>query len=225
MSKEFLPNTDAGLLAWSLNFSTKITATPTAYGLTSLLASAYADAHDAYAAALAACDPAVRNKPAVAAKNDAKFALKNLARNYSSLVHGTASVTDAQKLELGLNVRSAPSPIPPPSQAPGIDILGVTGRTVKIRLHGDEVLKRAKPAGCKGAAVFSAVGSAPSDPAAWKFEGNTTKTVFDVEFPNRWNPARRSTLPQCGSTKRPSRARAPRRCRRSSSTRCRLSPG
>jgi hypothetical protein len=30
----FLPNTDARLLAWSLNFNTLITATPTAYGLT-----------------------------------------------------------------------------------------------------------------------------------------------------------------------------------------------
>src|SRR3954464_13225947 len=50
----FLPDTDAGLLAWSLNFKTLITATPTAFGLTSALATSYGTLHDAYASALAA---------------------------------------------------------------------------------------------------------------------------------------------------------------------------
>jgi len=27
------------------------------------------------------------------------------------------------------------------------------------------------------------VSSAPADPALWKFEGNTTRTTFDAEFP------------------------------------------
>ena len=184
MGTGFLPSTDAGLLAWSLNFSTRISATPLVFGLTAQLAAAYQTDHDLFATTLAGCDPSVRNKPAVAAKNDARSALKVRARYLSSLVHGTASVTDAQKLELGLNVRAMPSPIPAPSEAPGIDILSVIGRVVKIRLHGEEVLKRGKPPGVKGASVFSAVGTAPGDPAAFKFEGNTTKTVFDIVFPD-----------------------------------------
>ncbi len=189
-NRGFLPQTDAALLAWSLNFSTKVTATPTAYGLTAAQATAYQALHDAFASALAACDPAIRNKPAVATKNDARLALKDDARLLARLVQGTASVTDAQKLELGLNVRAAPSPIPAPSQAPGIDILGIAGRTVSIRLHGDAVLKRAKPPGCKGASVFSFAGgaSAPTDPSVYKFEGNTTRTVFDVVVPDSVEP-------------------------------------
>ncbi len=92
----FLPNTDAALLAWSLNFNTLITATPTAFGLTAALATAYGTLHAAYATALAACDPAVRNKSAVWTENAARLAVKNDARSLAKLVDGTTSVTNAQ---------------------------------------------------------------------------------------------------------------------------------
>ena len=39
--------------------------------------------------------------------------------------------------------------------------------------------------GVDGASVFSFVGAAaPTDESAWKFEGNTTRTVVNVLFPN-----------------------------------------
>jgi hypothetical protein len=185
-SNGFLPRTDAGLLAWSANFSALITATPTAYGLTSAIATAYTALHTAYATALAACDPGVRNKAAVLAKNDAREALKVQARFLAKLVQGTSTVTDSQKAELGLTVNAMPSPIPPPSAAPALDIVSVVGRTVKIRLHdADNAGKRGKPAGVAGATVFSAVGDdAPVTEDGWKFEGNTTRTEIDVVFPN-----------------------------------------
>src|SRR5690242_16315864 len=97
----FLPDTDAGLLAWSANFKSLITATPTAFGLTTSLATSYGALHDAYASALAAADPAVRTKGSVAAKNTARTNLKADARLLDRLVQGTASVTAAQKLSLG----------------------------------------------------------------------------------------------------------------------------
>ena len=66
----FLPSTDAGLLAWSLNFKTLVVATPTAFGLTTTQATAYGALHDAYATALVASgDPSTRTSPAVATKN------------------------------------------------------------------------------------------------------------------------------------------------------------
>src|SRR5258706_11968398 len=67
-STSFLPNTDDALLAWSLNFKTLITASPVLFGLTMLLATAYGALHDAYASALAAADPAIRTRGAVATK-------------------------------------------------------------------------------------------------------------------------------------------------------------
>jgi len=182
----FLPDKDAALLAWSQNFSTKISATPENFGLSSAQATSYQTLHDGFADALALCDPAVRNKTSCMAKNTAKLALKDGARSLAKIVEGTDTVTDAQKIELGLNVRAMPSPIPAPTSAPDIDIVSVLGRTVKLRLHnsGDPSPKRGRPDGVAGATIFSYVGDAPpEDVNDWKFEGNTTRTVIDVEFP------------------------------------------
>ncbi|HEX8520629.1 MAG TPA: hypothetical protein VF669_00150 [Tepidisphaeraceae bacterium] len=182
----FLPNSDSALLAWSLNFKSLIISSPTAFGLTTALASAYGTLHDSYASALAACDPAIRTRGAVATKNTAKNALKANARLLADLVRGTASVTNAQKLALGLTVRSAGSPIPPPSDAPGLDVVSVSAWTVNIKLHDAAVAgKRGKPPGVSGASVFTFVGANPPvDISAWQFVGNTGKTKLSVPFPN-----------------------------------------
>jgi hypothetical protein len=186
MARTFFPSGDTALLAWSLNFNTLITATPTAYGLTAALATAYGTLHTAYATALAACEPPLRNKSAVSTKNVARTNLKNDARLLANMVNGTASVTNAQKISLGLNVRSSPSPIPVPSTWPAMEITSVSAWTVKIKLHDSASgKKRGKPPGVSGASVFSFVGTdAPTDIGAWKFEGNTGRTVIDVAFAN-----------------------------------------
>jgi hypothetical protein len=173
------------LLAWSLNFSTRITATPTAYGLVAADATAYATLHTSFATALASCDPDERNKIATAAKNTARLALKTSARLLAKRVEGTASVTDAQKLELGLNVRAMPSPIPPPATAPIISITSVMGRTVKIKLKSADSADRGKPEGVHGAAVFTHVGpTAPATADDWEFQANTGRTSFTIVFPD-----------------------------------------
>lgn len=182
----FLPSSDSKLLAWSLNFNTLIVATPTVFGLSSAFATAYTALHNAFATGLAACDPAIRTKSAVATKNTARTNLKNNARLLADLVNGTATVTNAQKLSLGLTVRHAPTPIPAPSDAPALDIKSVNAWTVSIRLHdATDSAKRGKPGGVSGASVFSFVGATPpADLGSWQFEGNTGKTTVDVTFPN-----------------------------------------
>jgi hypothetical protein len=190
MAKSFLPDKDAALLAWSLNFSSKISATPVLFGLTSALATSYALLHTGYADALGACAPGERSKTLVSQKNAARASLKASARLLAKLVEGTATVTDAQKIELGLTVRQQPTPIPPPAVAPALDVVSVLGRTVKIRLHdATDAARRGKPAGVDGATVLSYVGTtAPADLGAWKFEGNTARTTVDVAFPNSVAP-------------------------------------
>jgi hypothetical protein len=60
---DFVPQSDAGLLAFATPFSTKISATPTAYGLSAANATAYAAAKNDFAAKLAAVqDPATRGE-------------------------------------------------------------------------------------------------------------------------------------------------------------------
>src|SRR5262245_47449091 len=104
------PGSDNGLLAWSLNFSTRISAGPVPLGLTAGQATAYATLHTNFSSAMAAIDPGERSKSLVAAKNTARTALKSSARLLASIIQGQASVTDQQKIELGLTVRAQPTP-------------------------------------------------------------------------------------------------------------------
>jgi hypothetical protein len=123
----FFPRSDDALLAWSLQFKTVLTSSPATYGVTAAQCTAYGVVHGAYATALAACEPSVRSKMAVAAKNTARSNLKYNAKLLANLVNGTAGVTDAQKIELGLNVRSMPTPIPPPALPPSLTVVSASG--------------------------------------------------------------------------------------------------
>ena len=76
-----------------------------------------------------------------------------------------------------------------PDTSPNIDILSVVGWTVELRLHNGDSTKRAKPAGVKGATVFSYVGEQPPTSVDdWKFEGNITKTETTINFPSTLAP-------------------------------------
>lgn len=185
----FLPDRDATLLTWATSASGFITSTPTAYGLTAGIATAFAGVLATYSTALEAVAPGVRNKMAVLTKNTAKVALKANIRAWAKIVEGTASVTNAQKAQLGLNVRAHPSPIPPPAAAPALDVVSVIGRTIKVRLHDAGGTRRGKPAGVNGAAVLSFTGATPpADISDWKLEGLASKTVFDIVFPGALAP-------------------------------------
>ncbi len=182
--RSFLPQDDAGLLAWSLNFSNRIATTPANYGLSAAQATLFAQLQEAYSEAYTtARDPITRTPPNIVAKNDAADALRENARLLAKVVEGTASVTDSMKSALGLTIRKSPSPVPAPTTAPIIDISAVMGRTVKVRMHGEDASRRGRPRDVQGANVFSFVGPTPDDDMGkWKFEGNTTKMMMDIEF-------------------------------------------
>jgi len=74
-----------------------------------------------------------------------------------------------------------------------LDVLFVTGWTVKIRLHNaDSISKRGKPPGVIGASLFIYSGEAGAEPptklGAWKFECNTGRTRVDLLFPSTLAP-------------------------------------
>jgi len=80
------------------------------------------------------------------------------------------------------------TPVPPPTQAPQLDIVSVVGRTLKLRLRDSVTGERKKPAGVQGATLVSYVGETiPSSIRDWSFEANTTRTdaelVFDDSIP------------------------------------------
>jgi hypothetical protein len=205
------PTRDSELFQWSLNFVTRIVATPLAYGLTVLQASSYQSAHDLFGDTLAAADPAVRNKPATLAKNQARADLKDMARNLAQIIQGTATVSDAQKAELGLTIPAPRHPIARPGYAPAADVVWVNATTARVRIHdaaGGGT--RRKPAGVHSAAVCTFVGPvAPTDTSLYTWQGSTTKSIVDVNFSETlapgtqawitvmWQNAKQETGPAC----------------------------
>lgn len=179
------PRSDSALLAWSLNVLDKITADPSEYNLVAADATAYGLVHTAYADALALCDPTNRNKANVAAKNTARTNLKNAASLLANKVYSGANVTVAQKVSLGMPPRNAPSPIPAPTVSPTIEVLSTSAWTVKIRLINPSTgSARSKGPGISGISIFSFVGAnPPADISQYQFEGNSGKTVVDLQFP------------------------------------------
>ncbi len=185
MPTDFLPSRDADLLAWSANYSALISATPTAFGLVAGQATTYAALHASFASALAtATEPTTRTRGTIAAKNAARTPLRASARDLARIIQAFPTLTNEQRINLGLTVRDVePSPINPPTETPVLEVVAAIGRTLKVKLRAIDSDRRGKPEGVAGATLFSFVGTAPpADISQWKFEGSITRTTFDVEF-------------------------------------------
>src|SRR6478672_1739290 len=110
---------DSLLVAFSTNFNDRIVAAPATYGFSAAQASAYTALHtpfvSAYNAVVAARESGTRSRSLVASKDAAKASLLGYARQLYAQVQSSLTVTDAAKIELGVKVRSAPSPQPIPA--------------------------------------------------------------------------------------------------------------
>lgn len=164
MATDFLPSRDGDLALWAANFNSLVTATPTAFGLTSGQATTLATANTAFQTALStATNPATRTKVTVAAKNTAKANLVALVRQYAQIVQGYPPVTDAQLESLGLTVRSTGrTPVPPPTTFPLVSFIS-TMSTVATLAIADELTPNARkrPFGTIGAEIWVKLGTAP----------------------------------------------------------------
>jgi hypothetical protein len=189
----YLPETDAGLLAWANAFGSQITTSAVAVGLTPALASAFVTLTANYSSAYSqANNESTRTKGTVALKNTQKLILRDEAMRLAALVQAHPGITDQQLADLGLTVRDKePSPVPPPAQAPLVTVLNVTGRAVRYKLaDATSPNSRARPANATGALVMSFVGANPppsSDPG-WKLEGVTGRTTITIQFPATVEP-------------------------------------
>jgi hypothetical protein len=204
MSNGSVPDTDSGLLSWATNFSARITAAATLYGLTAMQASTYATLLEMYAGMLlVARDPITRTRGAIAAKNAAKKDLLISSRQSISIIEGQPTLSDEQRLNLGIRVPKTPTPIPAPTAAPNLDIVSVKGRTVALRLHGEDPSRRGNPAGVAGANLYSFVGPTPPDAIAdWTFQGGVTRTTAQLTFSTALEPGTTVWLTACWTNPR-----------------------
>lgn len=188
MSTSFLPNRDQDLDAWSSNFDTRITATPTAFGITAADATSFHGLAADFSAKLAAAvNPSTRTKVTVQAKNISRAALRAKARSLAKVINAYPPITNAQRADLGLTVRdSVPSPIPAPATQPVVNIEGSGGGVSLLRLADETApLRKAKPQGVFGALIYTKIdGPAPVTPDDAKFSGVATKTTHTVSLPD-----------------------------------------
>lgn len=163
-SADYIPAPDEACRAWAQNYSTKITATPTVYGLVAGDATAMAAAYAAFAAALAlATAPATRTSVTVATKDTTRATMVALVRSQVAKVQAYSAITPTLLSELGLTVRKTTrTPIPPPATRPLLTIVRSNGPVLDMRIN-DELTpdSRAFPFGAPLCQVYYKAGLTP----------------------------------------------------------------
>lgn len=115
MGRSFYFGTAAQLYTGSQTFSDLINASATTYGLTTAQATAYKALNDDYAAKYRLSEaPETRTRGTIQARNDSTVLLTQKAAELAKIVDATPTVTNQQKIDLGLSVRATPTPKPPP---------------------------------------------------------------------------------------------------------------
>lgn len=186
MPRNFLPGSDAGLLSWTANFATRVAEHAAAWGVPAARVAGYVALQSGYAEALrAATDPTTRTVVAIRAKDAARQALTAETRRLARTLRGTAAVSEAQRIALGLGARPVRRKrVPRPRVAPALRVAGVEGGRVELRLiNRESPERRGRPVDVGGAYLYRFVGAQPPrDEAGWSFCGGTTavRVVLEV---------------------------------------------
>lgn len=184
MATDFIPSSDADLLAWSANFNTKLTAAPTSIGLVAGDATAYATLHTAYASALsAATNPSTRTSSTIATKDTARTSLVNKARDLVAIAQAYPGTTNTLRNDFGMTVRDAvPTPIGAPTSKPVVNVERILNAEHVLRIRDEATpTSNAKPDGAIGAEVWMKVG--PGEPASideCDYVGLATRVPYSV---------------------------------------------
>ena len=184
MTAPYIPATDSGFLAWSINFESIIDGDFAALGLTGGQAAAYTVLDTAYQAAYAAAvNPATRTPVTVQAKDNAKTDAIANARVLAQIIKSNPAVSDATLISLGITVDIfPPTPVPTPTTFPLLDLLNATPGVHKLQYRdSDTPLSKAKPPGAKLMELYQAVGVAVApDPSTAVFLATYTKSPLLV---------------------------------------------
>lgn len=188
-----IPTLDAPLAEWSTNFNDLGSAHPLDFNLTAPQMTQYGTLHDLYIDAYnAAKADGSKSKALVQDKSDKKKNLLDFARQLYGFVQSSRTVTNENKVLIGVKVRDRiPSPSPAPALAPMVKVKSVIGRQVRCTLSDATASsKRRRPVNAEGATILSFVGATPppTDDPMWKLEGQTGKTTFVIQFPNTVAP-------------------------------------
>lgn len=186
MSNDFIPNSDADLIAWVNNFLAYANANLATFGITAAdltpvqdLAAAFKTDFDANIAAQASAQGA-RQK-----KDDSRDALVAGVRPLARQFQAKSTVKDADRHSLGLNVKStARTAAAAPTSRP-VAMVDTSQRLRHVISFVDEQTpgSRAKPAGAMGCEIWVKVGPTPPvDVSECRYLATDTATPYTVEY-------------------------------------------
>jgi hypothetical protein len=188
----YIPTQQAKLVTWAENFNSLILAAPSTYGLLPADANtinSYVTAFTNAYAQSAKQSPSTRTTAAITATNNAQAAMLGIVRTYAQQIRNNQGVTSANKQALGLNVPSSSrTPIPVPSTAPVIAVVGSTPLTFTMTIKDPTApaSPRKKAVGARAYAIFYAltpVSAPPPTTPTTSVLTIGTKTPFPASFP------------------------------------------
>lgn len=181
----YIPPRDADYDIWLLNFTTLLTATPTAYGLVAgdatICAAQYTTWHAAF---LAATNPGTRTSVTVAAKDVARINSVNVIRPYAQRIAVNPSISNSLKIGIGVNPRgTVPTPVPPPTTFPIVGLLAATPGVFQLAYKDSSLgATKKKPFGAIGMELWIAYGTSSGQPVSDAgFIGSYTKSPLFVD--------------------------------------------
>lgn len=198
--RTYLPRREADLRMWSINFASKISADPAAYGLTVAQAAEYQVAQSAYAAAYAvAKSPVTRSPSNVGLKNLMREELIRQTRVLVEICQAWPGMTDAKRISLGITVRrQSRTRTPRPRTAPTVHVTAVDGRLLKLKLREPGSDRRGKPATVGSARLYTYVGEEePTTLEGFRFHGSTGRTDTQVVLPASVLPGSKVWVSAC----------------------------
>lgn len=182
----YVPPRDTDFASWADNFATLITASPSTYGLDAIAAAAIQAENDAFQAAYTlAINPGTRTPVTVAAKDSARISAQALMRVYASQIRLNPGVTNADKIDLGLNLPNPiPSPVPAPTSFPVIDLVQASPLVHQFK-YQDSILAvgKQKAPGAIRMELRASAGTVPAtDPETMVTIMNPTKSPFQYAW-------------------------------------------
>jgi hypothetical protein len=182
--REYIPRKDSELVSWSANFTEKVTENAAAWEIPAGEVADLQTGNDTFATLQKKADSPAKNSIIIAEKNVARKTLVTRIRALANFRLKNPVITDAQRIALGLHVRSATyTTVGVPTTRPELDIDVVDFRRLKIIFHDMGSGSKAKPYGIIGAVIiFAVLDTPPANLSALTRSVLATRTPHILEF-------------------------------------------
>jgi hypothetical protein len=181
---DYIPKKDSELVPWGANFTSKVAASASRWGIPSNEVVDLQNAYDAFVTLQKKADSPDKTTVIVAEKNAARKKLVDLIRALAGFRLKNPIITDAERVGMGLHVHDVtPTTIDVPKTRPELDLDVLDFRRLYAAFHEQGSKSKAKPYGVNGAVIVYAVLDAPpADHGALTRNVLATRTPHVLEF-------------------------------------------